>query len=558
MKKRYWRDIESEANSTLDRFIRRLNELGRDVPPMPPIPIREICALRPKPLSINLVSDLRHDGKELAGMLDAGERAISIEARDILGRQRFSSAHELGHYGLHWLPYLASQMTPTLFPLGKFTDETFTRYFRCTSRDMKLLQPPPGVGSVGTIAVIKEARRRQLEYEANKFAEFLLMPAEMVRNWAKQFRGDLYQLACQFEVSPAAMRIRLEHLNMRKREDRAQAQRYFFLHLADSSAQSASLEPAYEEDHSTQSDNPPTILVTPESRLRTLISEVDAIEQAFDQISLDFSPLKIGELGAIGPTQALDLALLNDYVLDHIIPIRTIATENLSLTVQLPTTASYVSRHLSRLGVFEYLRLGNGCELALSLPRDPDTATRSGARVLIPLTKVEAGVDVEEIAQGTSTKLLNWAGQSTSLQRFVDIIQRIVLSLTQNAIEHSGTQRGLGRGYMVAILDQIVRDGRVTGYRVVISVGDIGIGVRTGLIRAQGVACESDFKALHSYLNGPTMSQLKEAITHDWHGHLQLNSGDTMLSVGARSTSYLTGLYCVPGLQVTTLIAYQL
>jgi len=557
VKKRHWRDIEAEANSTLDRFVRRLNELGRYASPMPPIPIREICALRPKPLSINPVSDLRYDGKKLAGMLDPKERAISIEARDILGRQHFSIAHELGHYKLHWLLFQVSQATPTLFPVDKFVDETFTWYFRCTPEDMEL-QASPKDELVNTDAVINQAIHRAREVEANQFASFLLMPGDMVRDWAKRLQGDLRRLAYQFEVSPAAMRWRLTNLRLRIREEEVQAQRHFFLHLSNSTVQFTSLGPEPDKADSTQSDDPPTILVTPESRLRTLISEVDTIERAFDKIVLDFSPLETGKLGAIGPNQALDLVLLNDYLIDHIIPLRAIATENLFLAVRLPTTASYVSRHLSRLGVFEHLRLDNARELVLSLPREPDTAMRSGARVLIPLTKIEAGVDVQEIAQGMSTNLLNWAGQSTSLQGFADIIQQVVLNLAQNVIEHSGAQQGLGKGYVVALLDRIVRDDQVTGYRALISVGDIGVGVKASLARTQGVNFESDFEALHSYLNGPTMSQLKMAITHNWHGHLQLNSGDAMLSVGARSTSYLTGLYRVPGLQVTTLIACQL
>jgi len=555
VKKKYWREIEDTANSALNRFLLQLKELGESVPLMPPIPVREICALTG--LSVNPVSDLRYDGTKLVGMLEVVTRAISFEATDILGRQHFSIAHELGHYELHCRPHQASQKTPTLFPLDRFTDETFTRHFRCTREDMELQTHLKGE-SIGGEAVIRQVKRKIHEEEANQFAAFLLMPRDMIRDWTKRFQWDLYRLAYQFEVSPAAMQWRLINLKMRMREDELQAQKHFFFRLSDPPARPAWLEPAPDEADSTKLDDQPTIMVTPESRLRTLISEVDAIEQVFDKIVLDFSLLETAELDAIGPTQALDLALLNDYVIGHIIPLRTIATEPLFLTVRLPTTASYVSRHLSRLGVFEHLRLGNGRELDLSLPRELDTAIRSGARVLIPLTKIEAGVDVEEIAQSTSINLLNWAGQSTNLQVFADTIQRIVLNLAQNVIEHSGVQRGLGKGYVVALLDRIVRDGQVTGYRAVISVGDIGVGVSTSLTETQGRDFRSDFEALNGYLNGPTISQLSARITQEWDGHLQLDSGDAMLSVGARSTSYLTGLYRVPGLQVTTLIAYQL
>jgi Zn-dependent peptidase ImmA (M78 family) len=556
VKKRTWKDLETEANATLDHFVRRLQELGRDVPAMPPVPVRDICALRARPLSINPISDLRYEDKKLAGMLDPRERAISIEARDILGRQRFSIAHELGHYELHWVPFQVSQAIPPLFPIDKFVDEAFAWYFRCTDEDMKQQKAVMENEPIEPDVVIDQTVHRVREVEANQFASFLLMPEDMVREWAKRLRGDQYRLAYQFEVSRAAMHWRLTNLKMRMRDEEIRAQKHFILHLPDSLSQPPPDGRDPDAAESAEFDQPPAIIVTPESRLRTLISEVDTIERAYDDILLDLSPLEIGELGAIGPTQALDLVLLNDYILHYIIPMRTIATESFNLTVRLPTATSYVTRHLSRLGVFEHLRLGSSHQLVDFLPREHDTA--SGSHILTRLTSIQAGVDVEEIAQLASESLLSWAGQSTSLQEFADFAGLVASSLSQHVIEHSGTRPGSGKGYIAAQLERMVHDGQVTSYQVVIAVGDIGIGVRNSLTQTGGVVADSDFEALRGYLDGPIMSQLRTAITHDWHGHLQLNSGDAMLGVGDRGTSHLTGLYRVPGLQVTVLIACQL
>jgi Zn-dependent peptidase ImmA (M78 family) len=554
VEKRPWRGIEAEANSTLEWYVKRLKDLGRDPPSMPPIPIREICAL--KGLSINAISGLRCEGKKLAGMLDASRRAISFEATDILGRQHFSVAHELGHYALHWLPHQASQAALTLFPLGEFTDETFNRYFRCTRKDMELTNPLPGYEPVDTMTVIQEMKRKELEYEANKFAEFMLMPAELVKNWARQLQGDRNRLAYQFEVSPTAMDIRLEHLGMRKRRDEEQAQRYFFLSLANKPIRPASTHSETDESDSTPISDQNAILITPHSRLRTLVSEINTLEQVSDNIALDFSLFEETDLRVIGPEKALDVVLLNDYVLDHIIPIRAIAAENLSLSVKFPNNTSFVSRHLSRLGVFDYLRLGNGYELASSLPRESDTASNS--HILIRLTRIEAGIEIQDIAQNVSGHLLNWMGQSDSSREFADFIELVTFGLARNIIQHSGTRPGSGKGYLVAQLDPMARNDQVTGYRVVIAAGDIGIGVRNSLAQKQGAILDSDLEALRNYLDGPTVSQLRAAITEDWQGHLQLNSGDAMLSVGTGSTSYLSGLDCVPGLQITILATYQM
>ncbi len=544
MRKASWKDIESIANCVLDQFIRQQQELEFELHLMPPVPIRDICHWRG--LSVNAVSDLQHAGKKLAGMLDAEERAIAFRATDILGRQNFSVGHELGHYEMHWLPHQASVASPPLFSLEEFTDETFSRYFRCTAEDMgKFIDPE---------VVVRQDRNKTREVEANEFASFLLMPEELVRQWARQFQGDTEylrrRLAYQFEVSEAAMEIRLKQLKLWENGDKQLPQKRFFDRLSHSLVQPVQSEsPLAETDADT--DATCSIFITPGSRLRTLISQLDDARQVSDRIIFDSSPFETVELGVIGPIQAVDLILLNDYIVERVFPLRTIATENLRVEAKLPAPNSYVSRHLSRLGVFDHWGLSSATELPVSLPLDRDTA--SGTRVLIRMARVEAGVDVETMAQCTVADTLEWAGQSASLPKFGDVIKRVVVNLAQNMVEHSGTRNGTGKGYIVAQLNRLLTNDEVAGYRAIVSVGDIGIGVRASLER-QGLAFKTDLEALNRYIEGPTMSGLKTEITRDWHGYLQLDSGEATLNVGARSNSYQTGLYCIPGLQATIML----
>lgn len=95
-------------------------------------------------------------------------------------RQRFTCAHELGH----WF-YRAAHTATTDSDTFEFID----------SRDSRASQ--------GTDPI---------ERYANGFAAALLMPADRVRKWAKEEPEAL--LAWRFEVSSEAMRLRLRNLGM--------------------------------------------------------------------------------------------------------------------------------------------------------------------------------------------------------------------------------------------------------------------------------------------------------------------------------------------------------
>lgn len=101
---------------------------------------------------------------------------IFVSERDIPERQRFTIAHELAHYYLH---------------LG---------------------DNPPEQGSI--ISFRGERSRR--EHEADQFAAELLMPEDAVWGFVEEGRTPfISDFAQGFDVSKAAMRYRLDKLNLR-------------------------------------------------------------------------------------------------------------------------------------------------------------------------------------------------------------------------------------------------------------------------------------------------------------------------------------------------------
>lgn len=163
-----------------------------------------------------------HANDELAGYLYANAAGgwILVRQGDYLPRRRFSVAHELGHYILHFLPMLerhgVSQHDSPLdlsesLPLrheGTESDET-------------------GVGSL----IIHGTRTSQptlvddeehMEEQANRFAAELLMPEDVCRVLVKQFAPRYgprvsvlaRRLAGEMLVSAQAMERRLAELRV--------------------------------------------------------------------------------------------------------------------------------------------------------------------------------------------------------------------------------------------------------------------------------------------------------------------------------------------------------
>ncbi len=201
----------------------------------PPVPIDEIVELH---LELQLeFSDMQHlfGVDDVHGALWVNERRVGIDDRlepathpAMLGRYRFTLAHEAGHWRLH------------------------RHLFQRQANQLQLL--PEGVERPEYIC--RSSDKEPIEYQANRFASCLLMPREMVkRAWDEwhgnldpiyldDLRADEHQiltaevvrrggiktsenaidnillehaarpLATVFEVSPEAMRIRLEGMGL--------------------------------------------------------------------------------------------------------------------------------------------------------------------------------------------------------------------------------------------------------------------------------------------------------------------------------------------------------
>jgi len=159
------------------------------------------------------------NAEPLAGFLYAEPRhgAIFVERDDRLTRRRFSVAHELGHYLLHFRPILLNADqdgdTPTTLTdalLREMSDDA-------TPDDLQL-------GHV-TIAAIPSPHPllpplEQMEREANAFAATLLMPGVLLmqlrEHWRRTYWEEdlVWRLATDMLVSRATMRWRLHSLGL--------------------------------------------------------------------------------------------------------------------------------------------------------------------------------------------------------------------------------------------------------------------------------------------------------------------------------------------------------
>lgn len=117
---------------------------------------------------------------------------IAINENKSVARQNFTVAHELGHYFLHkeWLTENAQS--------------GLVDYSEIVDGEGMLLRPDEQPSDKATL---------QKEREANNFAAELLMPEDKVRQfWS--LTHDVKECADAFQVSVAAMAIRLERLNL--------------------------------------------------------------------------------------------------------------------------------------------------------------------------------------------------------------------------------------------------------------------------------------------------------------------------------------------------------
>jgi Zn-dependent peptidase ImmA (M78 family) len=150
-----------------------------------PIPVEKIA------VQLGLVVERAVLGDDVSGLLvvQDGRGVIGINTTQSPTRQRFTVAHELGHFVLH----------PTAMPV--FIDKSFLKPYFSAFRNF--------ASSTGEDI---------LEREANSFAASLLMPEKLVHQAITELQVDLADddeveaLAKWFRVSRQAMSFRLANL----------------------------------------------------------------------------------------------------------------------------------------------------------------------------------------------------------------------------------------------------------------------------------------------------------------------------------------------------------
>lgn len=148
---------------------------------------------------------------------------ILVEKRDPIVRRRFSVAHELGHYKLHFEPWLA-QLSPEQMEEGILLTDAMVYPKQSENADTLTA----GAGNALPLHMGEVVRQPAMimsdkqETEANQFAASLLMPEDTVRARAVQFHPPVCQprgylasrLAGEFLVSKEAMAYRLATLGL--------------------------------------------------------------------------------------------------------------------------------------------------------------------------------------------------------------------------------------------------------------------------------------------------------------------------------------------------------
>lgn len=157
--------------------------------------------------------------ERLAGFLYVSPNfgSIFVEREDPVARRRFSAAHELGHYLLHFRPLLAE--------IGSDGEPVLIEATDAIPYAESDLQPDELPQSKIAVSRTDDAATRlpavdDMERQANEFAAELLMPETVVRELADKraadYRGEdmVWRMATEMLVSQAAMRWRLRALGL--------------------------------------------------------------------------------------------------------------------------------------------------------------------------------------------------------------------------------------------------------------------------------------------------------------------------------------------------------
>lgn len=156
----------------------------------------------------------------LAGFLyvNSLSGSVFVEQKDLVVRRRFSAAHELGHYMLHFRPLIESRAANMEQGILEMTEA-----FPTATEDAEPDMLPQGKIQLHSDLLQFLPPFEQMEHEANRFAVELLMPSdvllELVTQYAPDFQGEdlVWRLSTEMLVSQATMRWQLHGLGLMPR-----------------------------------------------------------------------------------------------------------------------------------------------------------------------------------------------------------------------------------------------------------------------------------------------------------------------------------------------------
>ena len=163
----------------------------------PPVPVDELAGA----LGISIHYEVLGSDVSALLVIKSGKSHIAVNSAHHVNRQRFSIAHEIGHFHLH---HGADDASDRLF-----VDTKFAFY-----------QPSQRVDGLTVYARSESSSNPEEERQANEFAAALLMPKELIVKYVQENQLDLTdefalaQLAQAFRVSEQAMTIRAQYLGL--------------------------------------------------------------------------------------------------------------------------------------------------------------------------------------------------------------------------------------------------------------------------------------------------------------------------------------------------------
>jgi len=159
----------------------------------------------------------------LAGFIYASPRfgCLFVERGDIVVRRRFSAAHELGHYLLHFRPLMTAIGNDSEIFLMEAMDQN------SAAMDDGEDEPDPDIipnsritcsDAVNSASLLPPLE--QMEREANRFAVELLMPPQIVRDLNEKYAAEycgkdlIWRIATDMLLSRAAIQWRMFELGL--------------------------------------------------------------------------------------------------------------------------------------------------------------------------------------------------------------------------------------------------------------------------------------------------------------------------------------------------------